>query len=61
MKPTIQKQSQRSRSSLHIALIHLGAAVFPVSPARAATESARVVKYAKKISSPFARSCASRR
>jgi type IV secretion system protein VirB9 len=31
-----------------VVLIALGAAIFPVSPARAATETARVVKYAKE-------------
>ena len=47
MKPTIQKQSQRVAARF-IALITLCAAIFPASPARAATESARVVKYAKE-------------
>jgi type IV secretory pathway VirB9-like protein len=47
MKLTIQKQSQRVATHF-IALITLCAAIFPASPARAATESARVVKYAKE-------------
>ena len=47
MKLTIQKQSQRVATRF-IALITLCAAIFPASPARAATESARVVKYAKE-------------
>jgi type IV secretion system protein VirB9 len=47
MKLTIQKQCQGVVARL-VALIALGAAIFPVSPARAATEAARVVKYAKE-------------
>jgi type IV secretion system protein VirB9 len=47
MKLTIQKQCQRVVARF-IAFIALGAAIFPVSPARAATEAARVVKYAKE-------------
>jgi type IV secretory pathway VirB9-like protein len=47
MKIAIQKQCQRIVVRF-IALITLGAALFPVSPARAATEAARVVKYAKE-------------
>jgi type IV secretory pathway VirB9-like protein len=47
MKLTIQKQSQRVATRF-IALITLCAAIFPASPARAASESARVVKYAKE-------------
>jgi type IV secretion system protein VirB9 len=47
MKIAIQKQCQRVVVRF-IALIALGAAIFPVSPARAATEAARVVKYAKE-------------
>lgn len=46
MKP-VQKQCQRASVRL-VALLALGAAIFPVSPARAATEAARVVKYAKE-------------
>ena len=46
MKLTIQKQCQRVVGRF-IALIALCAAIIPASPARAATESARVVKYAK--------------
>jgi len=47
MKIAIQKQCQRVVVRF-IALITLGAALFPVSPARATTEAARVVKYAKE-------------
>jgi type IV secretion system protein VirB9 len=47
MKLTIQKQCQRVVAGF-VALIALGAAISPVSPARAATEAARVVKYAKE-------------
>jgi len=47
MKLTIQKQCQRVVARF-VALIALGAAIFPVSPTRAATEAARVVKYAKE-------------
>lgn len=47
MKLTIQKQSQRVAARF-IVLITLCAAIFPASPAPAATESARVVKYAKE-------------
>ena len=47
MKLTIQKQRQRVLARF-IVLIALCAAIFPASPARAATESARVVKYAKE-------------
>jgi type IV secretion system protein VirB9 len=47
MKIAIQKQCQRVVVRF-ITLITLGAALFPVSPARAATEAARVVKYAKE-------------
>jgi type IV secretory pathway VirB9-like protein len=47
MKIAIQKHCQRVVVRF-IALITLGAALFPVSPARAATEAARVVKYAKE-------------
>jgi type IV secretory pathway VirB9-like protein len=47
MKLTIQKKSQRVVVRF-IALITLSAALFPASPARAATEAARVVKYAKE-------------
>ena len=47
MKLTNQKQ-RRLVVVRFIALIALGAGIFPVSPARAATEAARVVKYAKE-------------
>ena len=47
MKLTIQKQRQRVLARF-IVLIALCAAIFPASPARATTESARVVKYAKE-------------
>lgn len=47
MKLTNQKQ-RRLVLVRFIALIALGAGIFPVSPARAATEAARVVKYAKE-------------
>jgi type IV secretion system protein VirB9 len=47
MKLTIQKQGQRVVARF-IALFILCAAIFPASSARAATESARVVKYAKE-------------
>jgi type IV secretory pathway VirB9-like protein len=46
MKP-VQKQCRRA-SVRFVALMALGAAIFPVSPARARTEAARVVKYAKE-------------
>lgn len=47
MKVTIQKQCQRIVARF-MTLIALGGAIFLVSPARAATEAARVVKYAKE-------------
>jgi type IV secretory pathway VirB9-like protein len=47
MKLTIHKQCQLVAVRV-FALIALGAAAFPVSPVRAATEGARVVKYAKE-------------
>jgi type IV secretory pathway VirB9-like protein len=47
MKLTIQNQCQQVVVRF-IALIALGAAIFAVSPVRAATEAARVVKYAKE-------------
>jgi type IV secretory pathway VirB9-like protein len=47
MKLTLHQHWQLSVVRL-LALLALGAAIFPVSPARAATEAARVVKYAKE-------------
>jgi type IV secretory pathway VirB9-like protein len=47
MKLTIHKQCQRVVVRF-IALIALGGSIFQISPARAATEAARVVKYAKE-------------
>jgi len=47
MKPAIQKQWQ-SLLVRAFALVVMGSAAFQASPARAATEAARVVKYAKE-------------
>src|SRR3989442_4135039 len=47
MKPAIQNQWHRLSVRV-LAVVVLGAAIFQPSPARAATETARVVKYSKE-------------